>query len=194
MYLHFSNSLWLLLLPFRLVAWHSLASTKLVAESSPPLCYSLLLYSLHFEWHWLITQWHTQHWHRHSRKMFPFPPARERRACAAAGSRERQRERSSWTALHALWQKQRAYRAAQQHCRDGCSAVCTKRNGNWNTHQLHCYSLVWCSLWQHCLSRLHLLLVVKSTRAHSHTHTHTHTRGLSLPLPRCGLQFTRWCE
>lgn len=93
MYLHFSNSLLLLLLPFRLAVWHSLASIKLVAKSSPPFCGSL-----HSEWHWLITQWHTQHW----RKMFLFPPARERRACAAAGRRERvtDRKRSSWTALH----------------------------------------------------------------------------------------------
>lgn len=162
MYLQFSNSLLLLLLPFRLAAWHSLASMKLVAKSSPPFCGSLL----HSERHWLITQWHTQHW----RKMFPFPPARERRACAAAGRRERE------------WEIERdrvELRCIQQHCRVASSAVCTKRNGNWNantsththTQQLHCYSLVWCSLWLHCLSRLHLLLVVKTTRAHSHTRT-----------------------
>lgn len=165
MYLHFSNSLLLLLLPFRLVVWHSLASMKLVAKSSPPFCGSLL----HSERHWLITQWHTQHW----RKMFPFPPARERRVCAAAGRREREWE---------IERDQVELRCIKQHCRVASSAVCTKRNGNWNantnthTHS-NCTATLSCGALFDCTASLACTCCLLSKR---HAHTHTHARRLFL--------------
>lgn len=174
MYLQFSNSLLFLLLPFRLAVWHSLASMKLVAKSSPPFCGSLL----HSEWHWLITQWHTQHW----RKMFPFPPARERRACAAAGRRERE------------WEIERdrvELRCIKQHCRVASSAVCTKRNGNWNVNtNTHTHTAIALLLSRVVLSLNALpLSLALAACCQNDTRTLTHTHGGSFSL-----QFTRWCE
>lgn len=163
MYLQFSNSLLLLLLPFRLAVWHSLASMKLVAKSSPPFCGSLL----HSEWHWLITQWHTQHW----RKMFPFPPARERRACAAAGRRVRDRERSSWTALHKTTLSRR-----QLSCLHETKWELKREHKH--THS-NCTATLSCGALFDCTASLACTCCLLSKR-HAHTHTHTHARRLFL--------------
>lgn len=197
MYLHFSNSLLLLLLPFRLAVWHSLASIKLVAESSLPLCGSLLLLSSLRMALTDNTMTHTTLTQTLAADV-PFPTCtREKsmRSCRQSWERETERDRVELRYMHFDKNKELI---AQHNNTVATAAQLFARNEmgieTRNTHTptnctatLSCYS--WCSLWLHCPLACTCCLL-----SNRHAHTHTQARGLSLSLPHCGLQFTRWCE
>lgn len=175
MYLLFSNSLLLLLLPFRLAVWHSLASIKLVAESSPPLCGSLLLLSSLRMALTDNTMTHTTLTQTLAADV-PFPTCtREKsmRSCRQSWERETERDRVELRYMHFDKNKE----LIAQHNTLSRRLLSCLHETKWELKYEHTHTPIALLLSRVVLSltalpsRLHLLLVVKSTRAHSHTST-----------------------